>query len=272
MPRHIQKLIGVAATGTLLLVGFLSTRNKWSVENKIPTIPSTIHASSVTPQATPILPEGRSQHTENANLEPVAILWPQLAPLTDLEANQFKFVEAAISHYLEWGKMSPGTTEQFRSIMWQLGERAAAQYGRSLNSLRNAAVDQSRAEKAIDQIDMLAYFATAGQPTAYDAIQMLASRPIGWDASGTPKDWTAATITLEAFDVLAKIAPHKAAGIANQSPPDHRVAYITHYIYGRKLAGKISEDIKTEVAQTFGKDYVKEDPTPIDSISASTNQ
>lgn len=179
--------------------------------------------------------------------------WDSYKPLSEAEAEEFAAVETQIRKYLTWGHMDPEEVAVFRQTLFKLGDRAIADLARDLAQLTQRDIpDKAAAEEFIHKIDALGYFADSTNSLAFDAIKALATRPVTWDQSGELVNPLEANITFEMFDLFARFRPEQAAQFIMGIEKQHRVAYFTHYAYGRKLAGKTLEDIDQELKKVFG--------------------
>jgi hypothetical protein len=179
--------------------------------------------------------------------------WSNLQPLDQDEIKKFKTSEELISNYLQWGKMDADLVDGFRQSVAIYGERYVADLGRSLAKLHQTDISQKAdAERVIENIDILGYFALTDMPAAQQVVEHLALRPVEWNNEGQIKDALQAVVTFEAFDLYARRFPKKSLDFIKTIDHVNRPAYFTHYAYGRKLAGISMESIDQELRLEFG--------------------
>lgn len=179
--------------------------------------------------------------------------WDRYPPLTEDEKRVFRPAEAQIRQFLMWGASDAGSIDEFRKILFLLGDKAVADIGRSLFYVNETVVQNKRdSDNLIEKIDMLGYFCISNFPLAHSVLESLATRDVTWNSQNNLENPLQAAITFEAFDLYAKYHPDRALELITKVRKQWRTAYFTHYAYGRRLVGKTMNDIDQELRNVFG--------------------
>ncbi len=234
---------------TLTMIAFLYVLRRPPAEVLPAPLPSTsIEAIQVIPEASD------SENTPITARPPAPDMkpWDAFAPLDDDEKAAFNQVEEQIQKYLTWGHMDAAAIPAFRQTLFRLGERGVADLGRRLSALSTSDVGSKEdAARIIQEIDLFSYLTSVDFPLAHQIIQTLATRPVRWNDEGKMINGLEATITFEAFDLYARAKPSEALRYIDSIAPRYQPAYLTHFAYGRRLAGVSTEAIDHELRLVF---------------------
>lgn len=245
------------ALGTLCALGILGTWCRTGTYQTTPKSNRSIQAVGDQSPSSASQTSSTSVHDQSgAGQSPLS--WRDLPPLSEQEKRDFAEVEAQVSRFKSWGKIDPSKVDEFRRGLWLLGDRGVADATKRLLAVRRDEVtNHDEAERVIEELDTIGYLADLKRPVALSALENLAGRKIERDDSGAAKDGLAATVTLEAYDLLAKAAPERAFAVVQRLETSQWEPFVLHYIYGRRLAGLSEDQIKAEVLSTFGPTFVR---------------
>lgn len=222
-------------------------------------------APGAEPKATPAAPGARSaavaapaaKVSSAPDAKAPQAIWPEHAPLTQEEQEQFAVVETQVVRFYDWGSIDPERLDAFRTALFALQSRGIAHHARQLlEASKETVKTPEEAKNTIEKADLLRYFAENGNALAQEAIRKLVTRGFTTDGRGMPVDRVKAQLTLESYEILAKVAPEEARVAIKLAPPDQVVAYAYHFVLGRRLAGDKTDDTLASLAEHFGPELV----------------